>query len=93
MKAHAVDPNLGAERRADGIIGFVSRAYNAISNKGKIKTNRLSDMVRSIPRSLPESMQESAAQKGLKVADISQLQTGENPELIITAKVVNSLDK
>lgn len=61
MKAHAIDPNLGAERRADGIIGFVSRAYNAISNKGKIKTNRLIDMVKTIPQVLPDSMQESAA--------------------------------
>lgn len=93
MKAHAIDPNLGAERRADGIIGFVSRAYNAISNKGKIKTNRLIDMVKSIPTVLPESMQESAAKQNLKVADISQLQHGDNPELIISAKVVNSLDK
>lgn len=51
--AHQIDPNLGGDKRADAIVGFVSRAYNSIANRGKIKTNRLSDMVKSIPQSLP----------------------------------------
>ena len=50
--AHQIDPNLGGDKRADAIVGFVSRAYNSIANKGKIKTNRLTDMVKSIPQSL-----------------------------------------
>jgi len=47
--AHSIDPNLGADKKSDAIIGFVSRAYNSIVNKGKLKSNRLIDMVRSIP--------------------------------------------
>lgn len=47
--AHQIDPSLQADKRADAIVGFVSRAYNSIANKGKIKSNRLTDMVKSIP--------------------------------------------
>ena len=47
--ADQIDPNLGGETRCNQIIGFVSRAYNSISNKGKLKTNRLTEMVRTIP--------------------------------------------
>ena len=40
---------MGGEKKAEAIIGFVSKAYNAINNKGRIKTKRLIDMVRTIP--------------------------------------------
>ena len=43
-------------------------------------------MVKSIPQVLPQY-------ENLKVVDISQLQSGENPHLLISAKVVSSLDK
>lgn len=49
QKAHVIDPNLQADQRSNNIIGFVSRAYNSISNKGRLKTNRLIDMVKTIP--------------------------------------------
>jgi hypothetical protein len=52
--AHQVDPNLGADARCNDIIGFVSRSYNSIVNKGKLKSNRLSAMVKSIPQSIPD---------------------------------------
>ena len=52
--ADKIDTSLGGQRKADGIIGFVSRAYNAISNKGKLKSNRLIEMVRSIPNTVPQ---------------------------------------
>lgn len=93
MKAHAIDVNLGAEGRADAIIGFVSRAYNAIVNKGRVKTERLIQMVRSIPSTLPSAMIESAAKNGCKLGDISQLEIGENPSMLIAGKIVNSFEK
>lgn len=71
MKAHQIDGNMGAEKRADGIIGFVSKAYNAILNKGRVKTNRLIEMVRSIPQQLPETMRESAEKNNCNLVDIS----------------------
>jgi len=86
--AHQIDPSLGGDKRADSIVGFVSRAYNSISNKGKIKSNRLTDMVKSIPQSLPGD-----AEKNMKIVDISQLQNGENPGLMISSKVVYNLEK
>lgn len=49
MKAHQIDPNMGAEGRADAIIAFVAKAYASINNKGKVKSNRLIDMVKTIP--------------------------------------------
>lgn len=58
-------------------------AYNAIANKGRLKTNRLNDMVKSIPHTFENA----------KVVDISVLMTGENPGLMVSTKVVNCLEK
>jgi len=77
---------LQADKRADAIVGFVSRAYNSIVNKGKIKSNRLTDMVKSIPQSIE-------GQNTCKIVDISQLQSGENPGIMISTKVVYNLEK
>jgi len=44
-----MDPALGGAKKAEMILGFVSRAYNQIVNKGRLKSNRLIDMVKSIP--------------------------------------------
>jgi len=68
----------------------VSRAYNAINNKGKLKSNRLIDMVKTIPQVLPTA---NEGEQPFKICDISQLQSGENPGMMISAKIVNSLDK
>lgn len=86
-RANQIDPNLQGDKKCDGIIGFVSRAYNSISNKGKLKTNRLHDMVRSIPQTL------QSVENKYKIVDISQLQNGENPGVMISSKVVHNLDK
>lgn len=48
--AFKIDPNLDADKKANNVIGFVHRAYNAIVNKGKLKSNRLTSMVKSIPQ-------------------------------------------
>ena len=45
-------------------------------------------MVKSIPQSMP-----SGTDNSLKVVDISMLQNGDNPALMVSAKVVNPLDK
>ena len=70
-KAHKIDPNLDGEKRAEYIIGYVSRVYNAIRSKGKIKTNKLYEMVRSIPQEMPSTLQDIASK--VQLADISQL--------------------
>jgi len=64
----------------------VSRAYGSISNKGKIKSNRLTDMVKSIPQTLP-------IENGMKIVDISQLHIGENPGMMASLKIVHNLEK
>lgn len=86
-KASQIDPNLDGDKKCENIIGFVSRAYNAITNKGRLKTNRITEMVRSIPQT-PVLGTDS-----FKIVDISQLQNGENPGVMVSSKVVNSLDK
>ena len=50
-------------------------------------------MVRSIPATLPSAMVESATKNGCKLVDISQLEIGENPRMLIAGKVVNSFEK
>lgn len=82
-KAHVIDPNLGGEHRSEQIIRFVSMAYNAISNKGRLKTNKISDMVKSIPQKFENA----------NVVKISELVNGENPGMMISSKVVNCLEK
>ena len=84
--AHKIDSGLGADKKSDSIVGFVSRAHNSITNKGRIKTNRLTDMVKSIPQTLP-------IENGMKIVDISQLHIGENPGLMASLKIVHNLEK
>lgn len=91
MKAHQIDPNLGGEQKCQKIIGFVSRAYNSINNKGRLKSNRLIEMVKSIPQSIDSITGTGSA--NFKVVDISQLQNGENPGLMVSTKVVYGLEK
>lgn len=49
QRASQIDPNLDGDKKCEAIIGYVSRAYNSIKNKAKLKTNRLTEMVKSIP--------------------------------------------
>jgi tetratricopeptide (TPR) repeat protein len=65
--AQQVDPSLGANKKIESIVGFVSRAYNSIISKGKLKSNNLKRMVKSIPQELPEMT------GSFKICDISQL--------------------
>lgn len=65
--ASQIDPQLNGDAKCNAIIGFVSRAYNSISNKGKLKTNRLVEMVKSIPQTLDFKESETK----YKIVDIS----------------------
>jgi tetratricopeptide (TPR) repeat protein len=49
LKAHQIDPNLQADQRAQRIINFVVQAYTLINQKGKVKSNKLINMVKSVP--------------------------------------------
>mmetsp|Transcript_9290 Transcript_9290/g.15641 ORF Transcript_9290/g.15641 Transcript_9290/m.15641 type:complete len:143 (+) Transcript_9290:939-1367(+) len=49
-------------------------------------------MVKSIPQTLPPQIQGSENESS-KVVDISQLQMGENPDFVLSAKIVNNLEK
>lgn len=49
LKAHQIDPNLQADQRAQRIINFVVNAYTLINQKGKVKSNKLINMVKSVP--------------------------------------------
>jgi hypothetical protein len=87
-KSSEIDPNLDGNKKCENIIGFVSRAYNAISNKGRIKSNRLIEMVKSIPQTSTDIENSS-----YKIVDISQLNNGENENVMVSGKIVNGLDK
>ena len=84
--AYKIDPNLDADKKASNVIGFVHRSYNAIVNKGKLKSNRLTAMVKSIPH-------EIAGMDSYKICDISQLLNDENPGMMVSAKIVNNIHK
>lgn len=84
--AFKIDPNLDADKKANNVIGFVHRSYNAIVNKGKLKSNRLTSMVKSIPQSISNM-------DNYKICDISQLLNDENPGMMVSAKIVNNIHK
>ena len=52
-------------------------------------------MVKTIPQVLPASLVDDSKNQAsaYKIVDISQLQQGENPGLMVSSKVVHSLDK
>ena len=52
MKAHSIDANLQADQRAEMIINFVINAATLIQSKGKIKSKKLTEMVKSVPSTL-----------------------------------------
>lgn len=56
-----------------------------------MKTNRLHDMVRSIPQQMPDSMASMAGQ--CRLVDISVLNNGENMDCMLSAKVVNKVER
>ncbi len=56
QKAHVIDPNLQADSRAEKIVNFVINAFNLIHTKGKVKSNKLINIVKSVPSSLPHQV-------------------------------------
>ena len=50
MRAHSIDPNLQADQKADKIISFVVNAATLIQSKGKIKSQKLTNMVKTVPQ-------------------------------------------
>lgn len=50
-------------------------------------------MVKSIPQVFSIEDDESKKSQQFRIVDISQLQNGENPGLMVSTKIVNSLDK
>ena len=51
-KAHQIDPNLQADKKAEKIIDFVINATTLIQSKGKIKSQKLTLMVKTVPSTL-----------------------------------------
>ena len=56
MKAHSIDANLQADQRAEKIINFVINAATLIQSKGKIKSKKLTEMVKSVPSTLSQAV-------------------------------------
>jgi hypothetical protein len=52
LKAHAIDSNLQADKRAEKIIDFVVQAATLINSKGRMKSKKLTTMVKSVPSTL-----------------------------------------
>lgn len=52
-KAHQIDPNLQADKKAEKIVEFVVHTSNLVANnKGKVKSQKLTQMVKTIPSTL-----------------------------------------
>lgn len=85
--AHSIDASLQGAERANQILSFVSKACQSIKSKARIKSKQLATLASSIPRDL------SPLPEGFRVADSTELTQGHNPQLILSAKVIHSLDK
>ncbi|CDW76195.1 tetratricopeptide repeat protein 5 [Stylonychia lemnae] len=98
LRAHSIDPNLQADQRAEKIVNFVIQAYTLIQQKGRVKSNKLINMVKSVPTTLPHQVSfptnEEQKQKIIyNVVATSQIEAGENSHVIVSAKVVCHLAK
>lgn len=97
-KAHQIDASLQAEARAERIVNFVINASILIATKGKLKSKKLTDMVKTVPSTLPSSVSFPVAEEQKEkflynVVAINQLDPGENIGVILSAKIVNHLPK
>jgi hypothetical protein len=98
LKAHQIDPNLQADQKAEKVVDFVVQAATLIQTKGKIKSKKLTSMVKTVPSSLQTQVsfptnEEQKSKITYHVVAINSLQAGENNGAIISAKIVSHLPK
>ena len=81
QRAHSIDANLQADQRAEKIVSFVVQASTLIHNKAKLKSTKLTALVKTVPATLQETVKfpTNAEQKNkimYNVLPVSSLQAG-----------------
>jgi hypothetical protein len=54
--AHSIDANLQADKRAEKIVAFVVQTAILIQSKGRMKSQKISQMVKTIPSTLQQAV-------------------------------------
>ena len=80
-KAHSIDQSLQADKKAEKIVQFVVNAATLISNKGRMKSKKLTAIAKSVPSSLHGSVKFSVTEEEMEkknkinysVVDLAQL--------------------
>lgn len=96
--AHTIDPNLQADQRAEKIVTFVVQTATLIQSKGRMKSQKISQMVKTIPSTIQQAVsfptnEEQTQKITYHVAALNQMQSGENRDIILSAKIVSHLPK
>ena len=97
MKAHSIDPTMGAADKATSIWDFVMSTTRLIDQKNKLKNKNIHELVKTIPKKLGEvkflSMKESDQTLKYKILPQSDMSAGENYGVIYCGKVICHISK
>ncbi len=86
LVAHGIDCNLKANENAENIYNSVIQTYKCIKNECALKPKKLSSLVASIPINLKENI-------AFSLADFEFLSQGENKNKLISAKIIQPVNK
>jgi hypothetical protein len=86
LVAHGIDCNLKANENAENIYGSVIQTYKCIKNQCALKPKKLSSLVANIPINLKENI-------AFSLANIEFLTQGENKNKLISAKIIQPINK
>lgn len=86
LASHEIDINLKADKNAEDILTFTAMTSKFVKNQCSLKPKKLSRIISTIPINLREDITYSLAM-------IPTLQFGENNSKIISAKIIQPINK
>jgi tetratricopeptide (TPR) repeat protein len=87
QKADSLDPNLNAKERINRILETVKAIDNVLQTKGKIKSKKLTNIIRSIPCVLKTQPQQ-LGNVNYDVKSLEELKSGPNKGSILSCKIM-----
>lgn len=94
--AHQIDPTLGAKLAADNIKQFVIKTASLINKKGGLKPKKVAEITKTIATSfvpIKTETPETKPEKQLKTIAFEELKAGKNNDVVVSCKVLSSIDK
>ena len=86
LTSHQIDVNLKADQNAEDILTFTAMTAKFVKNQCSLKPKKLSRIISTIPTNLKEDIL-------YNLATIPSLRLGENNSKIISAKIIQPINK